>query len=234
MPQSWNRYAYCLNNPFMYVDPDGLTWYKKKGGDQPEWFDDNPGADYEEITQHVYWGGDESRWVALNPLKNEFKTGFHTENAAIHYNDPGQDITLADSVAEMSMFTGLGGLARGVFGFGARLGARFFAREAAETATEVVGPGPTMQGLAFERRFLLQHLDGTPQAASQIARDGKAFVFNDLSTLSLKYLAVGYLQGQQLKGPVLGRDTNWTLIDRLGCESLKMEQEHYLNTAKSS
>jgi hypothetical protein len=22
-PMSWNRYAYCLNNPYKYVDPDG-------------------------------------------------------------------------------------------------------------------------------------------------------------------------------------------------------------------
>ena len=27
-PQHWNRYAYCLNNPLKYVDPDGLHEYK--------------------------------------------------------------------------------------------------------------------------------------------------------------------------------------------------------------
>jgi hypothetical protein len=141
MPQSWNRYPYCLNNPLMYVDPDGLTWYKKKGSNQPEWFDENPGNDYEEIRQHVYWGGDEHGWVALNPLKNEFRTGFATQNAAIQYNDHGQEVSLADGISEMSMFTGLGGLARGVLNIGARLGARFFAREAAETATETLRVG---------------------------------------------------------------------------------------------
>jgi RHS repeat-associated protein len=62
MPQSWNRYTYCLNNPLMYVDPDGLTWYKKKGSDQPEWRDENPGDEYEEITQHVYWAGENHGW----------------------------------------------------------------------------------------------------------------------------------------------------------------------------
>lgn len=81
------------------------------------------------------------------------------------------------------MYLGAPGLVRGLAGIGARVGASFFAREAAEAATEV-GQGLSMEGLAFERRFLFQHLDGTSQAASQIARDGKAFVFNDSSTLS--------------------------------------------------
>jgi RHS repeat-associated protein len=26
MPQSWNRYTYCLNNPLMYIDPTGKRW----------------------------------------------------------------------------------------------------------------------------------------------------------------------------------------------------------------
>ena len=40
-----------------------------------------------------------------------------------------------------------------------------------------------MEGLAFERRFLFQHLEGTSQAAREASR-GSAHVFNDLSTLS--------------------------------------------------
>jgi len=28
MPQSWNRYAYTLNNPLNYVDPTGLYEYQ--------------------------------------------------------------------------------------------------------------------------------------------------------------------------------------------------------------
>jgi len=170
MPQSWNRYTYCVNNPLMYVDPDGLSWYKKKGGDQPEWFDDNPGDDYEEIKQHVYWGGDEHGWVALNPLRNEFKTGFLTENAALQHLDPGQDVSLIDGISEMSMYLGAPGLARGVFNIGARLGARFFAREAVETAAVTTAQGLSMEGLAFERRFLFKHLEGTSEAAREASR----------------------------------------------------------------
>jgi RHS repeat-associated protein len=26
VPQSWNKYAYCLNRPFVFTDPSGLIW----------------------------------------------------------------------------------------------------------------------------------------------------------------------------------------------------------------
>ena len=40
IPQSWNRYAYCLNNPLLFVDPSGLVWGKKDSDDHYQWFDD--------------------------------------------------------------------------------------------------------------------------------------------------------------------------------------------------
>ena len=43
--------------------------------------------------------------------------------------------------------------------------------------------GLSMEGLAFERKFLFKHLDDTSQAARE-ASQGSAHVFNDLSTLS--------------------------------------------------
>ncbi len=184
MPQSWNRYTYCLNNSLVYVDPDGLTWYKKKDSGeygQPEWFGEYPGDDYEEIKQLVYWSN--HGWVALNPLKNDYREGFLTEDAALHWLDPGQEVSLMDGIFEVSMYTGAPGLLRGVAGIGARMGARFFAREAVETATEVAEKGLSTEGLAFERRFLFKHLEGTPEAARE-ASQGSAHVFNDLSTLS--------------------------------------------------
>jgi RHS repeat-associated protein len=33
-PQSWNRYTYCLNNPLVYVDPTGLSWFYKISEDK--------------------------------------------------------------------------------------------------------------------------------------------------------------------------------------------------------
>ena len=33
LPQSWNRYTYCINNPLVYIDPQGLDWYSNDGGD---------------------------------------------------------------------------------------------------------------------------------------------------------------------------------------------------------
>jgi RHS repeat-associated protein len=35
-PQTWNRYAYALNNPLRIVDPTGLyDWDESAGGDMP-------------------------------------------------------------------------------------------------------------------------------------------------------------------------------------------------------
>ncbi len=31
LPQNWNHYAYTINNPTNYVDPDGENWFKVKG-----------------------------------------------------------------------------------------------------------------------------------------------------------------------------------------------------------
>lgn len=43
LPQSWNRYIYCLNNPLVYVDPTGLD----------PWLKDSKGA-YHSVTQEQY------------------------------------------------------------------------------------------------------------------------------------------------------------------------------------
>ncbi len=43
-PQSLNRYTYALNNPLLYVDPDGLDWYINEETREVRWYkkDDQP------------------------------------------------------------------------------------------------------------------------------------------------------------------------------------------------
>jgi RHS repeat-associated protein len=58
-PQSWNRYPYTINNPLIYVDPDGERWfYKVENGNLTDiqWVDPNddgtytsPGEGYQEF-----------------------------------------------------------------------------------------------------------------------------------------------------------------------------------------
>jgi RHS repeat-associated protein len=76
MPQSWNRYAYCNNNPLFYIDPTGLDWYHKKGNNQPEWHDDNPGDGYEPWTDMNYYAGEGHGWVHLNRYAGTFTEGW--------------------------------------------------------------------------------------------------------------------------------------------------------------
>jgi RHS repeat-associated protein len=38
MPQSWNRYTYCLNNPLMYIDPTGKRWAMQYHEDDKKWY----------------------------------------------------------------------------------------------------------------------------------------------------------------------------------------------------
>lgn len=56
IPQSWNRYTYVLNNPILFIDPNGEVWMKNTDGNarnnnQYVWYDTCPegGTCYEAI-----------------------------------------------------------------------------------------------------------------------------------------------------------------------------------------
>ena len=60
-PQSWNRYTYCINNPLLFVDPDGLIWgYRRDnqaGVTTYQWFDgDKVGEGFTEVTEFYVEG----------------------------------------------------------------------------------------------------------------------------------------------------------------------------------
>src|SRR5258705_3976273 len=38
VPQSWNRYAYCINNPLAFIDLSGLIWGRVGGEGNPIWY----------------------------------------------------------------------------------------------------------------------------------------------------------------------------------------------------
>jgi RHS repeat-associated protein len=83
MPQSWNRYSYCLNNPLVFVDPSGLKWYQKTGGDRDyEWHEDNPGDGYTEVTYFVFESKDHG-WVYLDSDHNKWWGGYATKVDAL-------------------------------------------------------------------------------------------------------------------------------------------------------
>ncbi len=41
-PQSMNRYSYTINNPLIYIDPNGELWIIVKGKQNPQWVDECP------------------------------------------------------------------------------------------------------------------------------------------------------------------------------------------------
>jgi RHS repeat-associated protein len=70
IPQSFNRYSYCINNPLKFIDPSGLIWgYKDRDDGMREftWFDGNKlGKGYTAYTQETYTFAD-GRTAYLDP-----------------------------------------------------------------------------------------------------------------------------------------------------------------------
>jgi len=100
-PQNWNRYSYCVNNPLVFVDPNGLGWYVLKGEltGHPEWFDDDKvdKDKYEGVLFYVYRSVESNKYYALNPFKNEMVETNTAEEAMGAYQGYIINEALADT-----------------------------------------------------------------------------------------------------------------------------------------
>jgi len=80
--QSRNRYSYCVNNPLMFVDPEGLVWGYKYDAEKRtttyEWFDgDEVGEDIKNLKPIMSRVIMKENWLGLtfNPLSYCSKNG---------------------------------------------------------------------------------------------------------------------------------------------------------------
>jgi len=103
-PQTFNRYNYCGNNPLNCVDPTGLDWWYKTGGNigEPEWHDRDPGKGYSRWSSeggYVYQSNTSGIWWALNPNADQ-ALPFDNEDDALAAFD---SFTGGDTGIEMTM-----------------------------------------------------------------------------------------------------------------------------------
>src|SRR5437868_4796634 len=192
IPQSWNRYSYCVNNPLLFVDPEGLVWGKKRNDETGiityQWFDGELGAGFTEVTEFYVEGVIDGKLVGLT-LNPQGPRSFWTQ-LAIDL-DPGLSV-LADNSdyvvkgysigetraqwAERSRNGGVDMMPNQAFDVGLFL-AGFRGVGAGEAAAE--STGLSMEGKAYELKFLSKHLPETAAAEREIATQGSGHVFND-------------------------------------------------------
>ena len=85
-PQSWNRYTYCLNNPQVLVDPNGLIWGTKDSEANIKWFKteaDLDNAGYTALNKFVYKV--DNIWYAVNPNAEQYKGFSGGREASLQY-----------------------------------------------------------------------------------------------------------------------------------------------------
>jgi len=82
-PQTWNRYSYVGNNPLVFTDPTGLTWYSQQrdGEIHYEWFTGDPGKGWDRVTEFTYHSAKEG-WVALDPFSSNFTANLESQLSA--------------------------------------------------------------------------------------------------------------------------------------------------------
>lgn len=194
IPQSWNRYSYCINNPLLFVDPDGLIWgYKRNqetGVTTYQWFEGNEvGEGFTKVTNFYVEGVIDGKQVGLT-LNPEGPYSFWKyaliASSAAKFIYSSEDFfvkgyQIGPTEAQRREFNRSGAvdmMPNQAFDAGL-----FLAGFRGIGGGGGVRTGLSMEGRAFEFGFLNKHLPGTAEAESEIAR-GSAHVFNDLSTLS--------------------------------------------------
>ncbi len=198
-PASWNRYVYCLNAPLKYVDPNGLIWQTRTtvkdnvSTTEYQWvWQDDPEEGWDRVTNfHPDVMGPDGKMIGLrlNPdgplsktqkfLEDMFVAPFSNDS---DYHVKGYEFT-ANS-ADRKFLSDSGGVDM-LQGQAFDIGLTFAGlRGAGSIESAVARSGLSMEGKAYELGFLSKHLPGTEAAAAQVAKDGKAFLFNDLSTVS--------------------------------------------------
>jgi RHS repeat-associated protein len=204
-PQSWNRYSYTINNPLTYVDPSGLIWGKLEtnGGDRYVWYKDQTAleaagaaavsANASNSSNAFIYEAAGGAYVRLD-LSANFWYGYETAGEAHLGHTASQGGFTTEQSYGLTLNTV--GAAQGGFGV-ARLGGAALSRIFTGAGSEITtlglsgganavqsGAGLSMEGMAFELRFLQRHLPGTGQAERLVAKERVAHVFNDLSTIS--------------------------------------------------
>ena len=144
-PQSWNRYAYCLNNPLLYIDPTGLEWRRHDKDGTIKWYkegDNRDGSTELKFSERIYEAVDGS-WIRLDwngPRQGDKGWEAYAsfgEALEQHHGSLGDNSTVTDQAFEFAAGEVGGRVVTNILGnIGRRLLGKFLARGATEAAED--------------------------------------------------------------------------------------------------
>lgn len=117
-PQSWNRYAYCLNNPLAYIDPSGLKWAVQynNGTATFQWYEGSsiptgPGWEglWEPYDHEWFIGSDEAVWLDPNSSNHRKvqREGYFTDFEWTNLRETNRFLIANPKIGEKLSRTGL-------------------------------------------------------------------------------------------------------------------------------